>query len=101
MINFDIVALSNSCFVEQKTFFFLRLFFPLIQFWQMIQFNGVECDPCFSSILLQLISFLAMLLLLQMSKSFFLLFLFLLGGAKVREKEIQYQFKALDEVIED
>ena len=26
---------------------------------------------------------------------------FLLGGAKVREKEIQYQFKALDEVIED
>ena len=57
MINFDIVALSSSCFVEQKTFFFLRLFFPLIQFWQMIQFNGVECDPCFSSILLQLISF--------------------------------------------
>ena len=100
MINFDIFGLSNSCFFEQKNFFFLRPFFPLIQFRQMIQFNGVECEPCFSPILTQLISFLAMLLL-QMSKSFFLLFLFLLGGAKVRENEIQYQFKAEEGVIED
>ena len=34
-------------------------------------------------------------------QKFFLLFLFLLGGAKVRENEIQYQFKAEEGVIED